>query len=157
MALEKSIKRFRLTHGEVIAEHDAGRTYSNQTWAIDDKIRLIGISMFLDVGRGTLSGGCENSDVSADLACYSGGGYDTERLLKMVRRLFVDDYTIGAATHMGMFGSPFGELVMMFPSGYGIDFEKGDYLNSSLTLNALNWNGGNASASGSVIFYYVER
>ncbi len=157
MALQKTIKRFRLTHGEVLAEHDEGTTYDNQTWAIDDKIRLIGISMFLDVGRGILAGGNENSSINASLACYSGGGYDTERLLKMVRRLFVDDYTIGMATHMGHFGSPFGELVMMFPEGYGIDFEKGDYLNSSLTLLAPNWNSGNASASGEINFYYVER
>ncbi len=157
MALQTKIKRLRLTHGEVLAEHDAGRTYDNQTWAIDDKIRLIGISMFLDVGAGTLAGGCENSTINADLACYSGGGENTERLLKMVRRLFVDDFTIGAATHMGTFGQPYGELVMMFPEGYGIDFEPGDYLKSALTLLALNWNGGNTSASGSVNFYYVER
>ena len=155
--LTKSIKRFRLTHGEVIVEHDVPRVYDNQTWAIDDKIRLIGISMFLDVGRGTIAGGCENSTINADLACYSGGGYGTERLLKMVRRLFVDDFTIGVATHMGTFGQPYGELVMMFPEGYGIDFEKGDYLNSALSLLAMNWNSGGASASGSVNFYYVER
>ncbi|MBA7554407.1 hypothetical protein ES705_47026 [subsurface metagenome] len=157
MALQTKIKRFRLTHGELIAPAAGVRVYQNLCWAIDDKIRLIGISQFLDIGEGTLSGGTENSSINGDIACYNGAGEDTQRLLKMVRRLFVDDFTIGMATHMGIWGSPFGEQVMMFPEGYGIDFEPGDYIYSSISLLFLNYAGGNACMSGESNFYYVER
>ena len=133
---------------------------TSYNWSIDDDITLVGVEVTAFINaRETITMG-EKDYIKLDvLACRDAEATDNNVIAEVNTHLLTHDITIGVSTFSEMDDQTQKNLVVMFPSGYGIDFNRGDnlwmFMNATLRLKASS--GVLCSLGGITNFYYVER
>ena len=149
----KDIRTKYLEYTENIT--DAASHYLNAmtTWLVQDRIRIIGVQ--LEMGWhfvGAISQGQGGGRMHVDVSRV--GVENQDGVLLGAHSVLAGAVETGG---ISMTGKLWDHVMAMFPEGFGIDMDPGEYLylNGSYRLDAID--GGTISFGTHCIVYYVER
>lgn len=154
----KAVKMWRICFPDTNLADPQANTPVHASWLLDDDIKLIGVEVTGVInGLGWTALG-EKDYVKLDVYAALGSDVPQNGVLAMVYlHMITHDVTIGVGSHLMYNDHTMRKELVMFPEGYGIDFEKGDRLYCAGRITMSGGGTGSVSFLGSANFYYVER